>query len=118
MSKRNVYIHLVATTAATLAFSATPAVTHADAVMDACIEAFVAQRVPKDRPVRVRKFGAASPYYGAPTEQKITLTAKGAKSGTQIASATCIASADGKSVSLQDADVPALMSAAHAARTK
>ena len=83
-----------------LILSAAPAA-HADAAMDACIDAFVAEHVPKDRKLKIRRVG---PFNTSATgEERITLTAKGARSGTPLASATCIVNGDGSSVTLADA---------------
>jgi hypothetical protein len=72
---------------------------HADAAMEACIDAFVAEHVPKDRKLKIRRVG---PFNTSATrEERITLTAKGARSGTPLAAATCIVSGDGSSVTLQ-----------------
>jgi hypothetical protein len=88
---------------ATLLIAAAPSASYADAAMDACIEAFVAEHVPKDRKVRVRTYRSAGAY-PSPSSGRILLNAKGAKSGTQIAAATCIV--DGSSISLESASEP------------
>jgi hypothetical protein len=72
-----------------------------DAAMDACIQAFIAERVPKDRAVQIRK-STASSSFAQSRAQRITLTAHGAKSGTEIASATCVVDSSGASISLRD----------------
>jgi|GEM_PF-1598717 hypothetical protein len=107
MNKR--VLSLVSTTAVALALG-TPAA-RADDVMNACIDAFVAQHVPKDRTVRIRKIDATSPFTGV-RAQRITLEAKGARSGKTFAAATCIVSSDGKSVMLKGA-LPQMAAAAH-----
>jgi hypothetical protein len=90
----------ISATAALAIVAVAPSATYADAAMDACIEAFVAERVPKDRAVRVRKLSGSNAHTTG--TQRITLTAKGSKSGTEIASATCVVSDRGDSVLLQD----------------
>ncbi len=71
----------------------------ADSAMDACIDAFVAEHVPKDRTVKIRKLGTSQAIKG---EERILLTAKGARSGTSIAAAKCVVSSDGENVALYD----------------
>jgi hypothetical protein len=114
MMKTRKLISISAT--ATLAIVAVaPSATYADAAMDACIEAFVAERVPKDRAVRVRKLSGSNAYTTG--TQRITLTAKGSKSGKQIASATCVVSDRGDSVSLQDTQESSTLAATLPAST-
>ena len=88
---------------AALLIAAAPSAGYADAAMDACVEAFVAEHVPKDRKVRVRTYRSAGSY-ASPSSGRIFLNAKGAKSGTQIAAATCIV--DGSSISLESTSEP------------
>lgn len=71
----------------------------ADSAMDACIDAFIHEHVPKDRALKIRKFGSSSAALAPKRAERITLTAKGARTGTQIAAATCIVS--GGSVTLE-----------------
>lgn len=95
MKSRNVLALSVAI--ATMAsIAATPS--RADSAMDACIDAFVSEHVPKDRAVKIRKYRSTGSFVTARTG-RIMLTAKGAKSGTQIASASCVV--DGRTVSLE-----------------
>lgn len=77
---------------ATLLLTCGAVAAHADQAMDACIDAFVSEHVPKDRALKIRKVGS----YAAPTKrgERITLTAKGARSGAAIAEATCVVSGD------------------------
>jgi hypothetical protein len=84
----------------------TPMTIHADSAMDACIKAFVEQRVPKDRAIKIRKFAGPSSLVATPQSERITLTASGAKSGTPIASAKCVVTDGGDSVALYDAQTP------------
>lgn len=72
---------------------------HADPAMDACIDTFVAEHVPKDRALKIRKLGSTSAA-SAKREERVLLTAKGARSGTSIATAICVVSGDGQSVAL------------------
>ena len=101
MKSRNVLS--ISSPFATLLIAATPSPSYADSGMDACIEAFVAEHVPKDRTVRVRTYRSAGAYASGPSG-RITLNAKGARSGTQIAAATCIV--DGSSISLESTSEP------------
>ena len=96
MKSRNVLS--ISSAFATLLIAATPSASYADSAMDACIEAFVAEHVPKDRTVRVRTYRSAGAYANGPSA-RIFLNAKGARSGTQIAAATWIV--DGSSISLE-----------------
>jgi len=84
-----------------LTLSAAPAA-HADPAMNACIDAFVAKHVP-DRRLKIRRVGPLNTASSATREERITLTAKGARSGTRLATATCIVNGDGSSVTLADA---------------
>lgn len=66
-----------------------------DAQMDACIKAFIASNIEKDRPVSVVKL----PYLGvatngAPTEYTINLSARLKDSGKRIAKGTCAVKGD------------------------
>lgn len=94
MKSRTVFAASVAITTLALTL-ATPS--RADSAMDACIDAFVSEHVPKDRTVKVRKYRSTGSFAAARTG-RILLSAKGAKSGTMIASASC--SVDGSTVSL------------------
>lgn len=95
----------IATFASILA-GLTPMTIHADSAMDACIEAFVAERVPKDRAIKIRKLEGSSVSFAAPQSDRITLTASGAKSGIRIASATCVVTQGGDSIALYDMHTP------------
>jgi hypothetical protein len=114
MMKTRKLISISATTSLAI-LAVAPSATYADAAMDACIEAFVAERVPKDRAVRVRKLSGSNAYTTG--TQRITLTAKGSKSGKEIASATCIVSDRGDSVSLQDTQESSTLAATLPAST-
>jgi guanyl-specific ribonuclease Sa len=86
-------------TMATLAIAAAPMTSHADNALNACINAFIDQHVPKDRELIVRKIDATGPF--STSRSKIQLSARGARSGEQIALATCIV--DGSTVSILEA---------------
>lgn len=90
----------------------TPMTIHADSAMDACIKAFVEERVPKDRAIKIRKLTGSSTSGAAPQSGRITLTASGAKSGTRIASATCVVTGDGDSIALYDAQTASTVASA------
>jgi hypothetical protein len=71
----------------------------ADAAMDTCIDAFVAARLPKERPVKVRKQAVdSSPIVMRSRAYRIVVTAKGADSGKRLARGTCIVNRDGEVV--------------------
>jgi hypothetical protein len=95
-------VFLSIATFATICAAAAPTAVHAESAMDACIKAFVEERVPKDRPIKIRKLQGVSTSSGSQSG-RITLTANGAKSGAQIASASCVVSNSGESVALHDA---------------
>jgi hypothetical protein len=73
-----------------------------DAAMDACINAFVAQNLPKEQPVKaVRKEEvAASPVAIHARSYKIVVSATGVESGKRLARGTCIVNRDGEVVAL------------------
>jgi hypothetical protein len=91
---------------ASILSSLAPIASQADSEMDACIEAFVADRVPKDRAIKIRKLEGSSPSMLAPHSRRITVTATGAKSGTRIASASCVVSERDGSIALVDIQAP------------
>jgi hypothetical protein len=97
------------TTIATLLIAALPVVGHADAAMDSCINAFIEQHVPKEHRLIVRKIdttGMASKLRTGP----IKLSARGARSGKEFATATC--TVDGSRVTITEADAPTKIAAA------
>jgi hypothetical protein len=104
-------------TLASILAGLTPMQIHADPAMDACIKAFVEERVPKDRAIKIRKLEGPSTSLVASQSGRITLTASGAKSGTRIASATCVVSEDGDSVALYDAQRPSTLASAEQENT-
>jgi hypothetical protein len=73
-----------------------------DAAMDACINAFVAQNLPKEQPVKaVRKEDvAASPISIHARAYKIVVSATGVESGKRFARGTCIVNRAGEVVAL------------------
>jgi hypothetical protein len=88
---------------------------HADSTMDACIKAFVEERVPKDRTIKIRKLSTTALV--AAQSGRITLTASGARSGTRIASATCMVTEGGDSVALYDAPAPSKLASTEQEKT-
>lgn len=75
---------------------AAPLTVHADAAMDACIEAFISSTLPEDQPVQVRKNSNRDrPLAAYASTQQIELTARISRTGEQVAAATCIADRDG-----------------------
>lgn len=89
-----------------------PITTHADSAMDACIKAFVDERVPKDRTIKIRKVEKSNAWLTAPHAERISLTASGAKSGMRIAAATCVVSPRGDSIELYDSEAPSKLASA------
>lgn len=75
---------------------AAPLAGHADAAMDACIEAFISSTLPEDQPVQVRKnSNRGLPLASRAAPQQIELTARIGRTGEQVATATCIADRNG-----------------------
>ena len=85
----------------TLMFAATPLASLAGPrqALDACVKSFVETYVPKDRVVRVhRQQPAVTPLgilNGGKSTYTIALSARGARSGKEIAQARCVASTRG-----------------------
>lgn len=72
-----------------------------DAAMDSCISAFVADSLPKEQPVKVRKEEAVtSPISIHSRAYKIMVSAKGVQSGKYLARGTCIVDRTGQVVAL------------------
>jgi hypothetical protein len=66
-----------------------------DPKMDACIKAFVASNIEKDRPVTIRRIASFdTPFYLGEREQTIRLNARTKDSGKRIATATCVINGD------------------------
>lgn len=84
---------------ATLALLGSPLASRADAVehaMDACVQAFVAQHLPKGQPVVVDKQNfVVGPLDAHTRTYRVVLIATGTTSGRQIAKSTCVANRDG-----------------------
>lgn len=90
--------------AAIVPILATPLASHANAAMDACIEAFIASTLPKDHPVKVRKKSAGdSPLGVYSASREIELTARISRTGEPVAKATCIVDRDGVVIALNGA---------------
>ena len=76
-------------------------VAHTDVAMDACVNAFVASSLEKERPYTVRKQDTATtPLDLQARAYRISLTATGKHSGKKFAKATCIVDRDGVVLSL------------------
>jgi hypothetical protein len=94
----------------TLMLAATPLASHAGSnqAINACVKSFVDTYIPKDRVVRVHKHQPTLGPLGIHNERKgsytIALSARGARSGKEIAQARCIASARGEVIVI---DTPA-----------
>jgi hypothetical protein len=72
-----------------------------DKATDACIQAFVDSHLPKGRTVRVHKKGhASSSVYAHVRQYTVTLSARLARSGTELATARCVVSHDGEVIAL------------------
>jgi hypothetical protein len=103
--------------AATLALAAAPLTSEADArseaAMTTCIDLFVAANLPKEQPIVIRKVESEP---GQRRAERITLTARGAKSGRQIARATCTVDRDGQVIALNGRSVSAAQLAEAASR--
>lgn len=85
----------------TLMLAATPLASYAgpNQALDACVKSFVETYIPKDRVVRVRKHQPPSGTFDILNYRKdvytIALSARGARSGKEIAQARCVASKRG-----------------------
>ena len=79
------------------ALTAAPLSAHADGAdraADACIQAFVDTYLPKDRQVKVRTVSPVSGPLGAYTKRyTVDLSARLSRSGTELVTARCVASA-------------------------
>ena len=99
------------------ALTAAPPTAHADGsdrAADACIQAFVDTYLPKDRPVKVRTVSPVSGPLGAYTKRyTVDLSAHLSRSGTELVTARCVASANGQVITLDSptADTPVISSA-------
>jgi len=93
-----------------LALTAAPLTARADGsdrAADACIQAFVDGYLPKDRQVKVRTVSPVSGPLGVYQKRyTIELSAHLARSGTELVTARCVASATGQVIAL---DSPAVV---------
>jgi hypothetical protein len=103
MNSRTALTILSCSAVLTLAAAPLSGYAGSDPTMDACIEAFIAERVPKNRALTIRKIDLTNSFYSQARTQRITLTATGKNSGTKFASAVCIVDESGDSVSLLEA---------------
>lgn len=94
---------LLRTVAIAAAISLLAAAAHADSpaarserAMDACIAAFVAAKLPKEQPVKIRKEDfVASPFDTHQRNYKIVMTATGTESGKRLAKGVCLVDRSG-----------------------
>ena len=88
------------------ALTAAPLSAHADGAdraADACIQAFVDTYLPKDRQVKVRTVSPVSGPLGAYTKRyTVDLSARLSRSGTELVTARCVASATGQVIVLDN----------------
>lgn len=95
----------------TLVLAATPLATYAGPrqALDACVKSFVETYVPKDRVVRVHKQQPPVTPLAILSDRKgtytIALSARGARSGMEIAQARCVASTKGDVIVMDTPDV-------------
>jgi hypothetical protein len=97
--------------AAATVMMAAPFTSHAgndDAAMDACINAFVAQNLPKEQPVKAvhKEEVAASPVSIHARAYKIVVSATGVESGKRIAKGSCIVNRSGEVIALNGKPLP------------
>jgi len=72
-----------------------------DAAMDACINAFVSENLPKEQRVKVQKEEVAdSPLSIHSRAYKIVVSAKGVESGKYLARGTCVVDRSGAVIAL------------------
>jgi len=87
-----------------LALTTAPLTAHADGsdrAADACIQAFVDTYLPKDRQVKVRTLSPVPGPLSTYTKRyTIDLNARLARSGTELVTARCVASATGQVIAL------------------
>jgi hypothetical protein len=83
-----------------LALAAAPMTAQAygsDTAANACVQAFVDTYLPKDRTVKLRRLSPVAGPLGNYTKRfTIDLSARLSRSGNEIVSARCVASADGR----------------------
>lgn len=88
--------------AITLGVLASPLASNAsshDQAMHACVQAFIAARLPKDQPVVVDMQGGANRSLSSHSSYTIVVMATGKTSGRQIAKGTCVVSRAGELIS-------------------
>lgn len=96
-------IHTLVAVSGLLALGATPFAAHAygsETAADACMQAFVDTYLPKDRMVKVRRPSTSSSVGYFTRRYTIDLRARLSRSGDEIVSARCVASADGRIIEL------------------
>jgi hypothetical protein len=82
--------------AATTGLAILPAATQAkETATDACIRAFVDEQIPDGHPIQVRKREMTGLYYGFQKPSKISVNAKGKRSGKSYGAATCVLDSNG-----------------------
>jgi hypothetical protein len=105
-----------------LALTAAPLTAHADGsdrAADACIQAFVDAYLPKNRQVKVRTVSPVSGPLGAYTKRyTIELSAHLSRSGTELATARCVASATGQVIALDSPTVDQAVTSSRVTRLK
>lgn len=76
-----------------------------DSAMDACIEAFVSEQVPLNHPLKIVKRDLASgdtlSRWNFPQRSTIEISAKGARTGQDYGSASCVVDRRGEVVAMQ-----------------
>ena len=79
-----------------------------DAAMDACINAFLSQNLPKEQPVKAvhKEEVAASPVSIHARSYKIIVSATGVESGKRLARGTCIVNRSGEVIALNGKALP------------
>ena len=81
-----------------LMLTAVPFASHAgpNKALDACVSSFIDTYIPKDRTVRVRKYhpprSSLAAQYSNKSTYTIALSARGTRSGKELAQARCVAS--------------------------
>jgi hypothetical protein len=68
--------------------------------MDACINAFVNEQLPKNHPLKIVKRDTTN-HWHFPRSSLVELSAKGRRTGTNYGSATCLVSAKGEVVAME-----------------
>lgn len=92
---------LIATTLGVLALPLASRASGLDRAMDTCVQAFVAQSLPKEQPIVVEKRSSKNQALDSRTRTyRIALTATGRTSGREVAKGICVVDRKGEIVAM------------------